>query len=150
MKSLGLHFIKLIVLAVIVFGCSQEEQKVTSKVMTASMQIEGMVCEMGCAMSIEEKLAEAKGVLSAEVNYEEATCNVEFDESQVSEKEIISLIQSVNGKDHYKVEGFKATGVEAGSSTAGPNTQEAAEKESVIDRIPRLNFPNIFGILRRV
>ena len=67
-------------------GCTQKKEnkelkvEITEKVVeglenetTASIGIEGMTCEIGCANHIKEKLAKMDGVISAEVLFEEKT-----------------------------------------------------------------------------
>ncbi|MEM9681276.1 MAG: cation transporter, partial [Bacteroidota bacterium] len=42
--------------------------------------IDGMTCAMGCAMSIEKKMAKMEGVKSAKVDFEKQLAMVEYDE----------------------------------------------------------------------
>ncbi len=128
---------------------SQEGQELTSKTFVADMQIEGMVCAMGCAQSIEDKLNETEGILSASVNYSEESCELEYDASKISDKEIIALIQSVNGQDHYKVNSFSSQVMQKNVSGEAPYTKDD-DSEFILQGLPEIKFPNIFSIIRRL
>lgn len=151
MKSFLYYVLAVIFAASMLESCSTKGTGSTSeaRLMTANMSIEGMVCEMGCANSIQEKLLETAGIVSAEVNYSDETCALEFDANLISEEEIVNLIQNVNGKDHYEVTQFKASEKIATSSQTEMNTERKTE-ESIIERIPNLSFPNFFTIIRRL
>jgi mercuric ion binding protein len=68
----------------------------------ATLNIEGMTCEVGCGGFISKKLSEMTGVLSAEVVFEENKAKVKYDDLKISEKEIIAEIQKLN-EGQYKV-----------------------------------------------
>ncbi|MBT8287695.1 MAG: heavy-metal-associated domain-containing protein [Flavobacteriaceae bacterium] len=65
----------------------------------AEFTIEGMTCAMGCAKSIEKKLAKMEGVKSAEVDFDRKLAMVEYDEAKVN---AISLEETVKktGEDY--------------------------------------------------
>ena len=58
-------------------------------------EIEGMTCAMGCAATIQKTVADLHGVANSKVDYESGKAHFEFDETLVSEKEIIAAIQGV-------------------------------------------------------
>lgn len=128
---------------------SQEASEVQSKTYVADMQIEGMVCAMGCAKTIEDKLNETEGILSATVDYSEEKCELEYDASKINDKEIIALIQSVNGKDHYKVNSFSSQVLQKSVSGEAPDTKDD-DSESILQGLPEIKFPNIFSFIRRL
>ena len=49
--------------------------------------IEGMTCAMGCAKTIEKKMAKMEGVKSAKVDFDKRLAMVEYDEAKVSPTE---------------------------------------------------------------
>lgn len=55
-------------------------------------QIKGMHC-VGCAMTIEGALEDLKGVKSASANYVKQNAEIEYDDKQVTEKQLIEAIQ---------------------------------------------------------
>ena len=69
----------------------------------ATFQIEGMTCAMGCAKTIEGKLAKLDGVSSAKVDFESKTATVEFDNGKQNPESIKETVEKIaNGA--YKVE----------------------------------------------
>ena len=78
-----------------------------------SVVVEGMSCAMGCANTIENTLNKTEGIVSASVNFEEGTADIEFDPEVISKDEILTTIESVNGGDHYKAS-FAAVGSHSG------------------------------------
>ena len=67
--------------------------------------IEGMTCAMGCAKTIEKKMAKMEGVKSAKVDFDKRLAMVEYDEAKVTPK---SLEETVTGvADVYKVKDMK-------------------------------------------
>ena len=62
---------------------------------TANFIIEGMSCQVGCAVYIDEELENMSGVVSSEVDYESKTAVVKYDNSLVSEYAMMDLINTV-------------------------------------------------------
>ncbi|GAB5564845.1 MAG: hypothetical protein Wins2KO_19080 [Winogradskyella sp.] len=67
--------------------------------------IEGMTCEMGCAKTIEKKMAKMEGVKSAKVDFDKRLAMVEYDEAKVSPKSLEETVTNV--ADVYKVKDMK-------------------------------------------
>lgn len=67
----------------------------------AYLQIEGMVCEIGCAKRIETDLKDAIGVGRAEVNFVQEQATILFDSSQIQLSSLIDFVESIS--DQYKV-----------------------------------------------
>ena len=67
--------------------------------------IEGMTCAMGCAKSIEKKMAKMEGVKSATVDFDKALAMVEYDEAKVSPKSLEEAVAKAG--DMYKVKDMK-------------------------------------------
>jgi Cu+-exporting ATPase len=72
--------------------------------------IDGMTCAMGCAKTIEKKMAKMEGVKMAKVDFEKELAMVEFDEAKVtpnSLKEAVALVSDTyTVKDMHSVEQF--------------------------------------------
>jgi len=67
--------------------------------------IDGMTCAMGCAKTIEKKMAKMDGVKSAKVDFEKELAMVEYDEAKVS---LASLEEAVaKAGEVYKVRDMK-------------------------------------------
>lgn len=73
----------------------------------ASMQIKGMTCAVGCAKTIEEKLAETPGVQKANVDFEKQEATVHFDADKLTEKDLVQLVESCADGKTYKVSDLK-------------------------------------------
>ncbi|WP_339623579.1 heavy metal-associated domain-containing protein [uncultured Winogradskyella sp.] len=72
--------------------------------------IDGMTCAMGCAKTIEKKMAKMEGVKSAKVDFDKRLAMVEYDEAKVSpetlEKTVVSVADTYTVKDMKIVEDF--------------------------------------------
>lgn len=72
--------------------------------------IDGMTCAMGCAKTIEKKMAKMEGVKSAKVDFDTRLAMVEYDEAKVTPKSLEEAVGKVADvykvKDMHKVENF--------------------------------------------
>jgi len=72
--------------------------------------IEGMTCAMGCAKTIEKKMAKMEGVKSAKVDFDKRLAMVEYDEAKVTPKSLEEAVGKVADiykvKDMHKVDAF--------------------------------------------
>lgn len=74
---------------------------------TASFEIEGMTCAMGCAATIEKKLAETEGVKEAKVDFETKTATVAFDKTVNNQETLTKIVEAVADGKSYTVANFK-------------------------------------------
>ena len=76
----------------------------------AEFGIEGMTCAMGCAKTIEKKIAKMEGVKSAKVDFDTRLAMVEYDDAKVTPTSLEEAVGSVGGaysvKDMKTVETF--------------------------------------------
>ncbi len=79
------------------------------KMETASFNIEGMTCAIGCAKTIESKLAGMDGVKKASVDFEKKSATVEYDSAKQSPEKIAEAVEAVAGGDTYKVSNMKSS-----------------------------------------
>ena len=113
LKNIGLA----LVIALSFASCKQEKKEVAveetkkeavseadlAKMQTASFTIDGMTCAMGCAKTIENKLAGQEGVGQAVVDFETKIATVKFDAEKKSLESLTKTIEGVAGGDSYKV-----------------------------------------------
>ena len=113
LKNIGLALLMTLSLA----SCKQENKEVyveetkketvseadLAKMQTASFTIDGMTCAMGCAKTIENKLAEQEGVGQAVVDFDTKIATVKFDAEKQSLESLTKTIEGVAGGDSYKV-----------------------------------------------
>ncbi len=81
----------------------ENNEKIVANYQKVSLKIDGMTCEIGCARTIQSKLSKVNGVKLAEVNFEQKTGIVEFDTNQVSEKQLVEVVEGIAGGDLYEV-----------------------------------------------
>ncbi len=74
---------------------------------TATFHIEGMTCSMGCAKTIEEKLAEMDGVQNAKVDFDSKTAIVKFDLDKLKSEDLVVAAESCADGNTYKVSDVK-------------------------------------------
>ena len=113
LKNIGLALLMTLSLA----SCKQENKEVAveetkkeaiseadlAKMQTASFTIDGMTCAMGCAKTIENKLAAQDGVGQAVVDFDTKIATVKFDAEKQSLESLTKTIEGVAGGDSYKV-----------------------------------------------
>lgn len=71
----------------------------------AEFTINGMTCEMGCAKTIEKKIANMDGVKSAKVDFEKKLAMVEYNDAKVTPVNLEETVTKV--ADIYKVSDMK-------------------------------------------
>ncbi|MEN2414035.1 heavy-metal-associated domain-containing protein [Flavobacterium mesophilum] len=77
-------------------------------VQTASFEIEGMTCAMGCAKTIEKELSNLDGVEKATVDFDKKTATVTFDKTIQNENSLTTVVQGTGDGKTYKVSKFKS------------------------------------------
>lgn len=86
------------------------ESNAPAKMETASFSIEGMTCSMGCAKTIEKKLAEMDGVQNAAVDFDKKTATVEFDANKQTPETLVKTVEAAADGKTYKVSDVKSSG----------------------------------------
>lgn len=77
-------------------------------VQTASFEIEGMTCAMGCAKTIEKELSNLEGVEKAAVDFDKKTATVTFDKTVQNQENLTKVVQETGDGKTYKVSNFKS------------------------------------------
>ena len=72
-----------------------------------TLAIEGMTCAMGCAKTIEKKLADMDGVQSATVDFEAKTATVNFDLDKLKSEDLVKTTEACADGKTYKVSDVK-------------------------------------------
>lgn len=78
------------------------------KVQTASFEIEGMTCAMGCAKTIEKELSNLDGVEKAAVDFDTKTATVTFDKTIQNPESLTKVVQETGDGKTYKVSNMKS------------------------------------------
>jgi copper chaperone CopZ len=94
-------FITPSLLVFLLIGCTQSNSsKYKEEVFAvadakAEMTIDGMSCQVGCAAYIDEELEKVSGVISADVSFKNKLASIAYDNSLISEHDIVSTINSL-------------------------------------------------------
>lgn len=70
---------------------------------TASFEIEGMTCAVGCAKTIEEELGSLDGVQKATVDFDSKKATVVFDKKIQSQESLFQVVEATADGKTYKV-----------------------------------------------
>ena len=91
----------------LIIGCGQakkselKEDSIEIADTKAQIMIEGMSCQVGCANYIIEELEALEGVVSADVDFESKLASINYDNSLISEHNIISSINSLKDSAYF-------------------------------------------------
>lgn len=157
MKIFNRIFI-LIFIATSILACGEKEgnhenhadgAEVSSQdVQVVDYAIEGMVCAMGCAATIEKDVAGIEGVIVSDVDYEAEKAHFEFDPAITSEKEIIAKIESIADGQYKVKEWVEKEVTEDEAKTIEEDSEVEGEEESVVNvSLPSFEIPNLFTLL---
>ena len=81
----------------------------------AEFTIEGMTCAMGCAKTIEKKIAKMDGVKSAAVDFDKKLAMVEYDEAKVNPallEKTVTKVSNTYSVSNMKISNYSKTGCE--------------------------------------
>ncbi len=79
-----------------------------ANVQTASFNIEGMTCAIGCAKTIEEELSGLDGVQKATVDFDKKLAIVIFDKTVQTPEKLTKVVQATGDGKTYKVANMKS------------------------------------------
>ncbi len=119
----------------------------------ATLTIDGMGCAMACGSKISGTLAGLEGVSQSDINFvgagEANTAIVEFDNSKITEAELIRAINEMKG-GHYSVEAVHV--VHYTPKVAPQGQAEENDSNSKVSFKPQLQYklPNVFSIFSRL
>ena len=166
----------LLLAVVLLFSCSNSEKKeqITKEIKiekkeiigedgveekaVAVIGIEGMSCSVGCAGKIQKTLGNMDGILSCEVDFDNKVANIQFDDSKISEKEMISTIEGLNDGQYSvtKVEIEKtvakerSAGEEKHASKREKIENPTLKKAAVYGTGSFIKLPNVFSAFIRI
>lgn len=93
-------------------GCKTEAKKsdetktqvegATVKTEKVALKVSGMSCAIGCAKTIESKLAKKEGVIKAQVIFKDSIANIEYDPQITNKQNLIEFIGGVADGKTYK------------------------------------------------
>jgi mercuric ion binding protein len=74
---------------------------------TASFNIKGMTCAIGCAKTIEEELNGLDGVQNATVDFEKELATVSFDKQLLNPEKLTKIVEATADGKSYTVSNMK-------------------------------------------
>ncbi len=104
------------------------EKTVALQPETASFSIEGMSCAVGCAATIEKKLAKMDGVQHATVDFDTKTAKVEFDASKLTTENLVEAVETAADGKTYKVADVKSSKDQAMNFQTDPVKKDKKKK----------------------
>ena len=151
-------FVKFLIIGLVVFliSCKSEpnntstlesKQQKLEKVepnQTLIVEVEGMVCKMGCGGAIRKELILTNAVARVEVDFQEGekkqTLKIQYDNQLISQAEIVRKIEKINNKQ------FKAYPI--GTSEIGSSTGNSTTEKSQVNMTENsIELPNLLSIL---
>jgi copper chaperone CopZ len=83
-------------------------KSIAAKPQMATFTIEGMSCAVGCAKTIQDKLASIDGIQSATVDFDKKFATVEFDASKQTPDLLLKAVQETGDGKTYVVSNMKS------------------------------------------
>lgn len=132
------HILSLLVIATVILSCKNEVKPEVKTVETtetvkkldpnatyakAEFTIDGMTCQIGCAATIQKKIAKMDGVKSSVVDFEKKLAMVEYDEAKVTPTSLTETVTNV--ADIYKVSDMKTVDAFSTKKTCDANCTKA-------------------------
>ncbi|TRW22320.1 heavy-metal-associated domain-containing protein [Flavobacterium zepuense] len=110
---------------------STQKKETAANLETATFKIEGMTCPMGCAATIQDKLAHMEGVDDAKVDFDSKTATISFDPAKQTAESFVQTVEKIAG-GVYKVSDVKSSGDKAYYSghDKDKKKKKKAEKEA--------------------
>jgi periplasmic mercuric ion binding protein len=118
-------------------------------VVIADFKVDGMVCAMGCAKTIEDEIGGMNGVTVSNVDFESGKAHFEFDKTQTSEADIKAKIATLADGQYIVGEWSEEEVKEIEESE---NIEESSDETSDLSDKVEVSFsnfeiPNLFTLL---
>ncbi|MCR5861349.1 cation transporter [Flavobacterium sp. J372] len=94
---------------------------------TTTFKIDGMTCPMGCAATIEKKLAKMEGVGEAKVDYEKKTATVSYDPAKQTPEKFVETVEGL-ADGAYKVSDVHNSADKAYNGGGGDKDKDKKKK----------------------
>ncbi|MFT5780506.1 MAG: copper chaperone CopZ [Crocinitomicaceae bacterium] len=108
-----------------------------------TVEVDGMVCEMGCGGTIRKGLKGADGVANCSFDYEEGravnTATIEFDKELISADKISTLIASLND-GQFTIGESSTSGLEQLKENSVESSKVDKTKEVIVEKPAPINM----------
>ena len=115
-----------------------------------TVEIEGMVCEMGCGGSIRKDLKAAGGVSDVTFDYKEDRSTnmvaVHYDSQSITEQEMIELLSELND-GQFTVGKIESQEFQAENSKQNNGTKSSEDSKIDVASSSGLEIPNLLDLL---
>ncbi len=142
------------------FACDQAAETTTevaaeAQLATVEMKVEGMVCAMGCAKFIEDKVAGEAGVTESKVDFEEGMAYFTYDANKWTAEELEEFIDKIHDGQYDAT--IVAQGQDDPSTGSGTKDEDAVEDvqddeeleeeevdvAQVVSEVQNISFPQL-------
>jgi len=130
----------------LLLSCGTSEVETIKANANTTFAVEGMTCETGCAKRIEQKIAKMEGVKSCEVNFEQKTTTVIYNDAVVKTEDFVALVEKLSDSQ-YKVSDLETEKINNSDSESSSNGGD--EAGSILSG-PSFEMPNIMEYLRNI
>lgn len=142
MKSLKIGAVLVFSITLILTSCKKEESKAEisqkseqiAKTEITSFEISGMTCEMGCAKTIENKLANLEGVQNVKVDFKSKTATIQYDAAKQTPEKFVETVEAFAGGKTYTVNNVKNSADQA-SLYQEPKQKKSKNKKENKDQV---------------
>jgi len=134
------------------FGCQQATEKASkataeAQLTTVEMKVDGMVCAMGCAKFIEDKVAGESGVTESQVDFEEEMAYFTYDANQWTAEELEQFIDEIHDGQYDATIVTQQEGGQEQIEVDTPDEEESEEDEvdvaQVVSKVQNISFPEL-------
>lgn len=115
-----------------------------------NLELEGMVCQMGCGGAIRKELNATGAVANCEFDFEEDramdVAKIEFDKDKITADEIVKIVSEINDGQFKvgKVSSEDLATTDIVNET--PNTTKSVEKPKATMSVSTSSMPNLFDL----
>ncbi len=101
---------------------------------TTSFSIEGMSCSVGCAKTIEKKLAGMEGVQRVSVDFDTKMGKVKFDATKLTAEDVVKAVEAAADGKTYKVSDVQSSRDQAMAYPTDPVKKDKKKKKKKSDK----------------
>lgn len=121
---------------------------------TATLSIDGMMCEMACGGKIRKELESIEGVSLASIDFEDERplnmAMVEYDPAKVDENKLIATVNQIADGKLYSVKSVEVVQYERKEINSNSSKKSDGEEEVSFDVQRVFKFPDVFHLLEKL
>lgn len=125
----------------------EEVPVVANRVLT--MELEGMVCSMGCGGSIRKELRATGGVTDCDFDFEDEReidiATIQFDKNKITADEIIAIVSKIN-KGQFTVGKTSSEGIDNTVTKESKTSSSKSTKPKFEAVSSSFHLPNLFDL----